>query len=77
MWHFKITSVPVILGINDKRIHKLINKILSYTHDDFSHNSNTIHIQTQNTGGLCRFRYERFIDSCLRSMATRGERHNS
>ena len=36
-----------------------------------------MHIQIQYTGGHCRFRYERFINFWLRSIATRGERPNS
>ena len=47
-----------------------------YSLKDLNYNSNTIHVHMRNTytntGGLCCFRYEWFINFWLRSMATRG-----
>ena len=34
----------------------------SHNHNDINHKSNTMYTQMQNTGGLCRFRYERVYE---------------
>ena len=42
-----------------------------HSHNDINHNVNTN--THKNTGGLCRFRYERFINFCFSPWRDRRE----
>ena len=59
-------------GCREHRRHLLYT---SHSHKDLNHNSNTIHIQIQ--ADSVDSDMNGFINFLLRSMATRGEIHNS